>query len=449
MEIAPFHHALMIDQNKCTGCTHCMQVCPTQAIRVFNGKARMFDNRCIDCGECLRSCPVSAIRVEDDDFNKIYNYKHRVLLIPTVLIGQFSEELDESVIHEILIKIGFHEVFEIDTTTDLLVESYNNFITANTDKKPLISTFCPAIVRLIQVKFPSLTENLILVKAPIDVAAAYNKKLSMEKGINPDDIGIFYVTPCAAKIAAIKSPVGEDKSVIDGIINLKVIYNKICKELVNLKKTKTDYHPQLLKKTGLQWSLTGGESVNFQGRCLAIDEIHNVINFLEKIENEEIIGIDFLELRACDQSCAGGILTAENRFITVERIKNRIKMSEQQPPVTNNIADKDREYILKHSVLKEIKPRSMMVLDDNVSEALHKMQRIKEIRKNMPGVDCGACGSPGCDSMAEDIVKGLKNINHCIFFQKSMEKQGNITIADSVKLMEEIWGSEKIKFNKK
>jgi len=286
MKNTPFHHALTIDKNICIGCTHCLKVCPTQAIRVLDGKAGLFENRCIDCGECLRSCPVSAIKVKDDDFAKIYDFKYRVLLIPSVLIGQFSEELDEPVIHDLLKQIGFHEIFEIDLTVDIAKDMYQQYFKQHAENKPLISSFCPAVVRLIQVKFPSLTENLVLVKAPLDIAAAYKRKDLIEKGIPENDIGIFYATPCAAKIAAVKSPVGEEKSEINGVINLNVIYNKICRGLVNLKKPKTNIHPQLLHKSALQWSLTGGETANFDGRCLAIDEIHNVINFLEKIENE-------------------------------------------------------------------------------------------------------------------------------------------------------------------
>ncbi|HPK05517.1 MAG TPA: 4Fe-4S binding protein, partial [Bacteroidales bacterium] len=68
-----FHHALYFCKETCIGCTHCMRVCPTQAIRVRNGKAELLPNRCIDCGECYRVCPVDAVKVEQDDFNLIYN----------------------------------------------------------------------------------------------------------------------------------------------------------------------------------------------------------------------------------------------------------------------------------------------------------------------------------------------------------------------------------------
>ncbi|HSW67564.1 MAG TPA: 4Fe-4S dicluster-binding protein, partial [Bacteroidales bacterium] len=73
-----FHHALNFDKNTCVGCSHCMKVCPTEAIRVYSGKAELLANRCIDCGECYRVCPVDAIKVEQDDLQLIFNYKHRI-----------------------------------------------------------------------------------------------------------------------------------------------------------------------------------------------------------------------------------------------------------------------------------------------------------------------------------------------------------------------------------
>ncbi len=56
----------------------------------------------------------------------------------------------------------------------------------------------------------------------------------------------------------------------------------------------------------VNWSLSGTEKKYFPGRSLAIDGIDNVIEFLEKLESGHIAEIDFLEMRACDQGCAGG-----------------------------------------------------------------------------------------------------------------------------------------------
>jgi iron only hydrogenase large subunit-like protein len=181
---------------------------------VKNGKAYLYENRCIDCGECFRVCPVHAIYIDHDDFNQIFYYKYRVALVPGVLIGQFPENIPTQQIYSGLLEIGFTHVFEIEHTVDILLNARETFKKNNPETKPLISTFCPAIVRLIQVKFPSLVENLILLKSPLEIAALYQKKLLIEQGIPEKEIGLFYITQCPAKIAAVKSPVGEDKSEI-------------------------------------------------------------------------------------------------------------------------------------------------------------------------------------------------------------------------------------------
>lgn len=49
-------HSVKLDIDKCIGCTDCIKRCPTEAIRVRNGKAHIMNERCIDCGMCIRVC---------------------------------------------------------------------------------------------------------------------------------------------------------------------------------------------------------------------------------------------------------------------------------------------------------------------------------------------------------------------------------------------------------
>ena len=108
----PFYHALKVAPTACIGCTHCMSLCPTQAIRIQDGLATINKNACVDCGMCLKSCPRHAIYVEQDDFNQIFNFKHRIILLPTVLFGQFSEEITEQQIFAELHSMGFTQVMK-------------------------------------------------------------------------------------------------------------------------------------------------------------------------------------------------------------------------------------------------------------------------------------------------------------------------------------------------
>lgn len=451
MVVKNFHHALKFRKEVCIGCSHCMNVCPTQAIRIHGGKAELTDNRCVDCGKCYRACPVGAIIVEQDDFSRIFEFEHRVALIPSVLLGQFPEKVSIHEIYSVLHELGFTHIFEVEHGTRILEGAMKQYVQKHRQKKPLISTFCPAIVRLIQVRFPGLTDNLILLKPPLDIAASYFRKKLLEEGAREKEIGIFYITPCAAKIAAVKSPVGDDTSDINGVINMDFIFNKVYTSMKQGRTGKKSYHAPVLSNLQadeMLWSLTEGEASLMPGRALAIDEISNVIEFLERVENEENSDIDFLEMRACDQSCAGGILTSGNRFFTVERLRKQA--DEAKAEVCYSLQGKAglemepyRDFLMENIHVRKVLPRSMEKLDEDMKQALLKMQMVREIMKSLPYIDCGICGSPTCNALAQDIAQGRAEITNCIFIQKKYEQNNWLSPKESMMILKDIWGEDK------
>lgn len=442
-----FKHALKIMTDVCIGCAHCMRVCPTEALRVRQGKARLQNNRCIDCGECFTVCPSGAIVIEQDDFEGIFAYKHRVALIPSVIMGQFPEDVSPDMICKALISIGFTRIIQVEDSVEYLVPQVRAYVENAAHEKPVISSYCPAIVRLIQVKFPSLVGNLMLLRQPLDLTTAYVKQELMKAGAMEHEIGVFYITPCAAKIAAVKSPVGEERSEVTGVLNMDYIYNRILREIRHKDidpDMQVKYKP--LSARSLNWSLTSGEASEVPGSCLAIDGISNVIEFLEKIENDEITGVDFLELRSCDQSCAGGALTAGNRFLTVEHLRKEAVALTAKKMVSEKIMQDYRTANVGKIALKRVEPRSMLKLDEDMATAMKKMERVNRIMCHLPGVDCGVCGAPSCTALAEDIVQGEAAISQCVFLQKNME-QNKLAPGHAFKIMKQVWGEDRFKKN--
>jgi iron only hydrogenase large subunit-like protein len=424
-------------------------MCPTEAIRVVEGKAVLTPERCIDCGECYRVCPYSAVGVRQDDFEKIYNFKYRVALMPAVFSAQFPDKITYQQIYKGLISIGFTHVYETENSVDFLIKPYNDYINGREDK-PMLSSFCPAIVRLIQVRFPNLVNNLMLIKPPMEVTAMCIKKKFEDQGIPFSEVGIFYVTPCAAKVAGIKSSVVEDSNLISGgVINMNYLYNKVYREIKQKGITSvqdieiSDF--RAMSKSSLHWSLTAGEvRIVDTERKLAIDEIKNVIEFLEKVENEDIEDIDFLELRACYQSCAGGVLCAGNKFLTTERARKRASNA------TSNM-DENTEFSQYQSYIYEnyrlhgkIQPRSIVKLDDNMAEAMRKMERINELNKILPHVDCGICGAPSCQAFAEDIVQKGSDIKSCVFVQQILQQNNKLDLHEAIEIVKKTWGENRL-----
>ncbi len=438
-----YNRALEIMDDICIGCSHCMKVCPTEALRVKNGKATIHVEWCIDCGECYRVCPTRAIRVMDDDFKQIYDFKHRVLLVPSLFFAQFPGKVSRTTIYKIIGELGFSEVCAVEQSIDNLIDEINSYV-KKSDVRPVISSFCPAIIRLIQVRFPSLVDHIMTLLPPIEVTAQYYKLKYKEEGGDDNDLGIFYLTPCIGKIAAVKSPVGGYTSPINGVINMDFFFNKVYLAYKQKMEIKSSIliNGEISSK-GVLYPTTGGESKHIEGRTLAIDGMTNVIDFLERLENEEIEGVDYLELRACDQSCAGGILTHGNRFLIAENLRNYAASI----PDTHHLVFDYKRYTSAIVMMDKIEPRSMVKYDKDIEVALKKMESARELKKLFPDIDCGACGAPSCEALAEDIVRGQADINSCIFLRTVFEKRGEISIEDTIKIMESIWGKER--FNKK
>ncbi len=435
-----FHHALKVVDELCIGCTHCMTACPTQAIRVRDGKAIIIEERCVDCGNCCKACPASAILIEQDDFQEIFKYPVRVALVPSVFIGQFPSHIKTGDVYGGMKSLGFTHIVEIDSVVDKVQQGYDEMIRDCTCDFPAISTFCPAIVRLIQVRFPSLVDHLIGVKPPSDVAAIHYRKLMEDQGCAPSETGLFYITPCAAKIASIKSPVGEEMSSVNGVINMEYIYNKVLHLIMN-NEVSAEAIPDSgsLNPKEILWSMTRGESEHQAGRCLAVDGIRNVSEFLERLEETEESHIDFLELRACDESCAGGVLISGNRFLTVERLNRRAGEASPEQKGQKESGSMDKSLY----ALDKIQARSMLALDPDRKVAMEKMNKLEELLKVLPGIDCAACGSPTCRALAEDIVQGRATASHCIFMQELYIRDKRLSLEEADKINGSIWGKDR------
>ena len=78
-------HSVVLELKRCRGCTTCIKCCPTEAIRVWDGKAHILEKFCIDCGECVRTCSYHAKRIRRDNLGILERYDYTVALPPVFL----------------------------------------------------------------------------------------------------------------------------------------------------------------------------------------------------------------------------------------------------------------------------------------------------------------------------------------------------------------------------
>ena len=226
--MAEFYHSVTLNEEKCVGCTNCIKRCPTEAIRVRGGKAVIASERCIDCGECIRICPHHAKRARYDQLSRLSDFTYTIALPAPSLYGQFNNLDDIDYVLTGLKELGFDDVFEVSRAAELVSEATRKLMDAGVLNRPVISSACPAVVRLIRVRFPDLCDHVLPLKSPMETAAAIAKKEAVKKtGLPEEQIGCFFITPCPAKVTDIEMPLGIEKSQVDGAIAISEIFPEL------------------------------------------------------------------------------------------------------------------------------------------------------------------------------------------------------------------------------
>lgn len=406
MEKEPYWHSVTLDRDACKGCTNCLKQCPTQAIRIQNGKAKILKERCIDCGECIRVCPYHAKKAVTDGFERLEEYRYTVALVAPAFYGQFSKTEDCDLILTSLLHLGFDDVYEVARGAQEISAATRELLRSGELMKPAISSACPAVSRLIAVRFPNLINHIIPLRSPMELSAEAARRETADKtGLKPEEIGIFFISPCAAKATAVKDGLTVKKSHVNGVISIKDVYLRLAQRIGSIQEVR---HLSKTGSLGALWATSGGESnATRAARRISVDGIHNVIKVLEDIEDDKLTDTEYVEALACPGGCVGGPLAAENNFVARSRIK---RLSKAMPEERGHIAGDIRRMWDEAPVY-----RPVMKLNDDIGTAMQMAMEIEELLEHFPGLDCGSCGSPSCRALAEDIVRGHAQETDCIF----------------------------------
>ena len=397
-----YEHSVLLDESKCTGCTTCIRHCPTEAIRIKNGRAVIQPDRCIDCGECIRHCSHLAKRAVSDKLSDMDGFKWKIALPAPTLYGQFDNLDDVDYVLNGLLKIGFDEVYEVSKAAEMVSAYTRIYLQTEGVKKPAISSACPVILRLIALRFPSLEEHVIHMLPPMEIAAKLARQRALENHpeLLESDIGVCFITPCPAKVSYVKNGFAGYKSQVDKVVSISDIYFLLIGAM-----NKDDRIESLSEtgKIGIGWARSGGEATAiFTEDYLAADGIENIIHVLDQIENGNIPPLEFIELNACTGGCVGGVLTMQNPFIA----KARLLSLRRYMPVTQNTIPFGINYIPDGFLFEEMPEYDPITrLGGTIAESMRMMADIQNFKSTLPGIDCGSCGAPTCRAFAEDVIK--------------------------------------------
>jgi hypothetical protein len=136
----------------------------------------------------------------------------------------------------------------------------------------------------------------------------------------------------------------------------------------------------------------------------------------DDIEKGKLRDIDFLECSACWAGCANGNLTVDNVYVSQAKLQSLARDLPATDPQTD--AEVERRYPGEDfSLERPPEPRATVVVGD-IRERVRRMKEAEKIAAELPGLDCGLCGAPGCSVLARDLVAGHAARSDCVFLSK-------------------------------
>lgn len=394
-------HTVMLDPDKCRGCVTCMKRCPTESIRVRGGKASVAYERCIGCGECIRLCRYQAKKPSHDSWDTLNDFKYKIALVAPSFYGQFNNLESIDIVLNGLLAAGFDDVGEVGEAAEYVTDVTRMIMKEGSLPSPIISTACPAILELILMKYHDLSGHLLSTLAPVDVAAKLARERAVAKGVPEEDIGVYFISPCPAKVFALKMGLGVERPYVDRVLSVSDAYMRVLPAMEKLTEVRT---LSTMSSTGLHWGISRGEANSTKGiKTIAADGVEQCVKILEALEDGGLGDIEFIELNACVSGCVGGVMNVENAFVARSRLHYLTRKLKKERNTIESIG-KSREWFMweQNPTVKDV-----FRLDDNRLAALSKLMEKEEILKTLPMVDCGLCGAPSCTAFAEDLVGGV------------------------------------------
>jgi anti-sigma regulatory factor (Ser/Thr protein kinase)/Na+-translocating ferredoxin:NAD+ oxidoreductase RNF subunit RnfB len=345
----------------CRDCRHCLVACPTAAVRVRDGRPSVMDHVCVDCTCCIESCAPGALTMLDapDGLRR----DGGVLAVPPALLAGFGEHPAATVLEE-LRALGFSEVLSVHPYEDALRREVLDLAATSDAPAPLISPVCPAVVNLVELKFPSLVKHLAPLASPWE---AVQRDLGEREAT--------YAVSCPSQRTALltQRPTAQRQTV-----TVRLVREALLPRLAARRPAASSAAPLLQ---------AGGAD-----DLLVVTGVSHVLAVLEEIEDGRLGGVAAVEPYICDGGCFGSPLLGEDAYVASWRWAAA--------------AGVDGGEGRSHERSRPFHARPGIRLDADMAVAIGKLAQLDAETEALPGKDCGVCGAPTCAALAEDIVMG-------------------------------------------
>lgn len=400
----------------CKNCYKCIRNCPVKAIRVENQQAQIIEDQCILCEKCTSVCPQHA-KVEHDDIPDIQKEiaagkKVIASVHPAYLVryGWNSVHLLE----EKLQKMGFWKVFDAAQGAAMMKQEYTRILEAQYQQKMMISSNCPVVVRLIEKKYPHLTEYLAPVCSAMQMHAQYLRKQY------PDAV-LVYVSPCISVMSELK----ERQAQMDYVITFRELSNWMDDMPQQQEQGKLPEEVYLSRMTAVSGGLIQAMQPVEGQKYLSVDGMDQCREILKELQTGEYQDY-FIEMNACANGCIGGPYSQkrEKKLLDALIAIRQISMPEGRPDYQKDYHMEMPDITTRRFISEESYPEKAITRE----QVTHVLQEMGKYTRE-DELNCGACGYDTCRAKAVAVIQGKAEVSMCIpYMREKQEDYANIII---------------------
>ncbi len=445
---APRLISLYASADRCRDCKACLTACPTQAMRVRDGRPSVLEHLCIDCSECIGACSSRALTLREDisALDALPDKEQTLLVVPPALLAGCGTDYSPAQVLAAMRSLGFAEVitsapFEESLREAALATAAGEGAGADAEPvgHPVIVPSCPAVVNLIELRFPSLVPHLAPFDSPWEAVEATH-------GERP----VAYVVSCPSQRSALllqaraRGDTNEQERVTTSerkgetaeqalpepmaeYLTPEVVHQAVMVRLTGAngdraaevvdahapaENTQVTHAPIASPTTVPVTTADSGASAEVScppapasqptgsEGLLTVTGIDHVIAVLEDIENGLLSDIDVIDPYACEGGCFGSPLLPEDHHVA----RRRWERGRASIPDAPGAAVPRRRPFASRPGIR---------LDEDMGRAIQKLGQMQALIHSLPGRDCGTCGAPTCAALAEDIVMERASIELC------------------------------------
>lgn len=400
-----------VNNRKCRRCSYCVQICPAKAIKVEKDGFRVIQERCIMCGGCIRACPQGALTYHGG-LPHVKEFFAEGTKTIAVLDPSFAVETDLGTprqVVSVLKQIGFDEVWEGAFGAELVSQVYFKLLHEETIR-PLISSFCPAIVFYVQKYYPQLIPNLAPVVSPM---IAIGRVAHQLKG---PEWKVVYITSCLSRMGEMVAP--EVAGSIDEVITFVDVRKLINEMDINksaVPETEFDgprpYQGRIIPVIGGLYRNIGPSFDVLTDEISVIGGYRRSIGALKQLAEGYMQG-KFLDFVYC-YGCVDGPFAERDLSILARRqiVAQYTKSEMAKQDIVSIMAelDKFKNIDLARS-FQNMEQRLPSPTEEEIRTVLKKIGKLPPNHN----LDCRACGYPSCRDKAIAVVQGLAREEYCL-----------------------------------